>query len=118
MPRAQEMLQLQEGGAQQLGLPRARDVQEVPQGGTQGSRVSRPSNLQQVWGRGPHVEGLHRGGEAECPDPQICNRCGAEGHMLRDCTEEEKTRAWTDEEGKVKEIYVPKEEGSVSELAK
>ena len=73
---------------------------------------------------------------AECPDPQICNRCltvfftlifaslsfvlrcGAEGHMVRDCTEEEKTRAWTDEEGKVKEIYVPKEEGSVSDLAR
>jgi hypothetical protein len=52
----------------------------------------------------------------DCPEPQICNRCGAEGHMVRDCTEEEKTRAWTDEEGKIKEIYVPKEEGAASDL--
>merc|ERR1719339_153632 len=52
----------------------------------------------------------------DCPEPQICNRCGQEGHMVRDCTEEEKTRAWTDEEGKIKEIYVPKEEGAASDL--
>merc|ERR1719184_420411 len=55
-------------------------------------------------------------GTAECPEPQVCNRCGAEGHMVRDCTEEEKTRAWTDEEGKVREIYVPKEEAAASDL--
>ena len=36
--------------------------------------------------------------------------------MVRECTEEEKTRAWTDEEGKVREIYVPKEEAAASEL--
>ena len=36
--------------------------------------------------------------------------------MVRECTEEEKTRAYTDEEGKIKEIYVPKEEGSAAEL--
>merc|ERR1712142_1276886 len=53
---------------------------------------------------------------AECPEPQVCNRCGAEGHMVRDCTEEEKTRAWTDEEGKIREIYVPKEEAAASDL--
>ena len=36
--------------------------------------------------------------------------------MVRECTEEEKTRAWTDEEGKAREVYVPKEEGAASEL--
>jgi len=53
---------------------------------------------------------------ADCPEPQVCNRCGAEGHMVRECTEEEKTRAWTDEEGKVREVYVPKEEAAASDL--
>merc|ERR1712142_355083 len=53
---------------------------------------------------------------AECPEPQVCNRGGAEGQMVRDCTEEEKTRAWTDEEGKVREIYVPKEEAAASDI--
>ena len=54
----------------------------------------------------------------DCPESQICNRCGQEGHMVRDCTEEEKTRQWTDEEGKVQETYVPKEDVVAEELFK
>jgi len=53
---------------------------------------------------------------SECTEPQVCNRCGQEGHMVRECTEEEKTRAYTDEEGKIREIYVPKAEEDASEL--
>ena len=38
--------------------------------------------------------------------------------MVRDCTEEEKTRQWTDEDGTVKETYVPKADDPVDELFK
>ena len=34
----------------------------------------------------------------ECPEPKVCNNCGQEGHMVRDC-EPEKTRQYVDEEG-------------------
>ena len=37
----------------------------------------------------------------DCSKPQLCKRCGEEGHMVRECTQEEKTRQMTDEEGKV-----------------
>ena len=53
---------------------------------------------------------------AECPKPMVCNRCGAEGHMVRGCTEEEKTRIYTNEDGEEKEIYIPKEDAPVEEL--
>ena len=55
---------------------------------------------------------------ADCPKPMVCMRCGGEGHMVRDCTEEEKTRQWTDEDGTVKETYVPKADDPVDELFK
>jgi hypothetical protein len=48
----------------------------------------------------------------------ICNRCGKEGHMVRECTEEEMTRQRTDEEGKIQESYVPKEDMVAEELFK
>merc|ERR1719154_502728 len=48
----------------------------------------------------------------------MCNRCGQEGHMVRDCTEEEKTRQWTNEEGEIKETYVPKADVVAEELFK
>ena len=48
----------------------------------------------------------------------MCNNCGQEGHMQRDCTEEEKTRQWTDEEGKTQESYVPKVDMVAEELFK
>ena len=38
--------------------------------------------------------------------------------MVRDCTEEEKTRQWTDEDGTVKETYVPKADDPVDDLFK
>ena len=38
----------------------------------------------------------------DCSKPQVCKRCGEEGHMVRECSQEEKTRQMTDEEGKVK----------------
>ena len=53
---------------------------------------------------------------AECPKPMVCNRCGAEGHMVRDCTEEEKTRTYTNEDGEEREIYIPKEDAPVEDL--
>ena len=53
---------------------------------------------------------------SECPKPMVCNRCGAEGHMVRDCTEEEKTRTYTGEDGEEREIYIPKEDAPVEEL--
>ena len=46
----------------------------------------------------------------------VCNRCGAEGHMVRDCTEEEKTRTYTNEEGEEREIYIPKADAPVEDL--
>ena len=55
---------------------------------------------------------------ADCPEPQVCNRCGQEGHMVRECTEEETTRQWVDEEGKTQESYVPKEDVVAEELFK
>ena len=36
--------------------------------------------------------------------------------MVRDCTEEEKTRTYTNEEGEEREIYIPKEDAPVEEL--
>ena len=53
---------------------------------------------------------------SECPKPMVCNRCGGEGHMVRDCTEEEKTRTYTNEEGEEREIYIPKAEAPVEDL--
>merc|ERR1719291_1386264 len=38
--------------------------------------------------------------------------------MVRDCTEEEQTRQWTDEDGKTQETYVPKEDVVAEELFK
>ena len=35
---------------------------------------------------------------------------GKEGHMVRECTEEETTRQWVDEQGKTQESYVPNED--------
>ena len=55
---------------------------------------------------------------ADCPKPMVCNRCGAEGHLVRECTEEEKTRQFVDEEGKTQEIYVPGAEIDAAELYK
>ena len=55
---------------------------------------------------------------AECPEPQVCLNCGQEGHMQRECPEPEKTRQYTDEEGNVKELYVPKEDIVDEELNK
>ena len=37
----------------------------------------------------------------DCSKLQMCKRCGEEGHMVREFTQEEKTRQMTDEEGKV-----------------
>ena len=37
----------------------------------------------------------------DCSKLQMCKRCGEEGHMVRECTQEEKTRQMIDEEGKV-----------------
>ena len=53
---------------------------------------------------------------AECTESVICIRCDGEGHMSRECTLEEKTRTFTDEDGKVREIYVPKADEDASEL--
>ena len=36
--------------------------------------------------------------------------------MVRDCTEEEKTRTYTNEEGEEKEIYIPKDDAPVEDL--
>jgi probable ATP-dependent RNA helicase DDX4 len=47
----------------------------------------------------------HRANDCELPD--VCRRCEKEGHMVKDCPEPEITRQTTDEEGKVREIYVP-----------
>ena len=47
----------------------------------------------------------------DCELPDTCNRCGAEGHMVKDCEQPEQTRQMTDEDGKIREIYVPKEAG-------
>ena len=44
------------------------------------------------------------------------NRCGEEGHMRRDCTNEEQTYTYTNEEGETKEMYVPQADGDASEL--
>ena len=53
---------------------------------------------------------------SECPKPMVCGRCGGEGHMVRDCTEEEKTRTYTNEDGEEREIYIPKAEAPVEDL--
>jgi len=55
---------------------------------------------------------------SECPEPMVCMNCGEEGHMQRDCTQPEQTRQYTDEEGNVKESYVPKEDIVAEELYK
>merc|ERR1712200_46987 len=52
----------------------------------------------------------------ECPEPMKCGKCGEEGHMRRDCTNEEQTYTYTNEEGETKEMYVPKADGDASEL--
>jgi probable ATP-dependent RNA helicase DDX4 len=44
----------------------------------------------------------------DCSLPDTCRQCGKEGHLSADCTEEEVTRAYTNEDGEVREIYVPK----------
>ena len=36
-------------------------------------------------------------------------RCGKEGHLVRECPEEPKTRVVENEDGTKREIYVPKE---------
>ena len=36
--------------------------------------------------------------------------------MVRDCTEEEKTRTYTNEDGEEREIYIPKEDAPVEDL--
>lgn len=54
----------------------------------------------------------------DCTQPVRCARCGQEGHMARDCSEELATRSFTDIEGNVKEIYVPKENFTGDELFK
>ena len=53
-------------------------------------------------------------------EPQVCLNCGQESHMQGEgeCTEPEKTRQYTDEEGNVKELYVPKEDIVDEELNK
>ena len=43
----------------------------------------------------------------DCSLPDTCRQCGQEGHLQSDCTEEETTRAYTTQEGEVREIYVP-----------
>ena len=43
----------------------------------------------------------------ECELPDVCKRCGEEGHMVAKCTEA-LTLTITDEDGTVREIYVPK----------
>ena len=43
-------------------------------------------------------------------------RCGEEGHMRRDCTNEEQTYTYTNEEGETKEMYVPQADGDATEL--
>jgi len=55
---------------------------------------------------------------SECPKPMICGRCGEEGHMVRECTGEEKTRTYTNDEGKEIEIYIPKEDCPDEDLFK
>ena len=55
---------------------------------------------------------------SECTKPLICSRCGGEGHMARECSEEEKTRTYTNEEGTEKEIYIPKEDVPAEDLFK
>ena len=37
------------------------------------------------------------------------SRCGGEGHISKDCTEEMKTRVIESEDGTKREIYVPRE---------
>ena len=43
-------------------------------------------------------------------------RCGEEGHMRRDCVNEEKTYKFTNEDGEEKEMYVPKGDVDADEL--
>ena len=41
-----------------------------------------------------------------------CGKCGEEGHMRRDCTNEERTYTFTNEEGETKEMYALKAHSS------
>ena len=43
-------------------------------------------------------------------------RCGEEGHMRRDCVNEEKTYKFINEDGEEKEMYVPKGDVDAEEL--
>ena len=43
----------------------------------------------------------------DCEKPDMCRRCGEEGHMARDCENEAKTHSVTKEDGTKVEIYVP-----------
>ena len=45
------------------GLSRAREVPEVQGGRPPGVRVPQAHGVRPLWRRGPHGEGLHRGGE-------------------------------------------------------
>jgi len=45
----------------------------------------------------------------DCEKPDVCRRCGQEGHMVKDCEEPEKTRVVESEDGTKREIYVPTE---------
>jgi len=53
---------------------------------------------------------------ADCPEPMRCNKCGEEGHMRRDCTNGERTHQFTNEDGEIREMYVPGAEPAADEL--
>lgn len=49
------------------------------------------------------------GGGAGGPRTKGCFNCGSEDHSARDCDQDPKTRAIVGEDGKTREIYVPKD---------
>ncbi len=40
----------------------------------------------------------------DCEKPDVCRRCGEEGHMVKDCTQEQKTRVIENEDGTKREV--------------
>ena len=65
-------------------------------------------NPKEIGGTPKQVRRKRRRSDQEAP--QVCLNCGQDGHLQRECTEPEKIRQYTDEEGNVKESYVPEED--------